>query len=54
MVYDGKSLPEMIDVSKSKAYIGPPVKYTRTDEKAEEVSTLASQSFVHEDVSGSA
>jgi len=41
-------------VSKGEAYIGPPFKHTRTDGKAWEVSVLASQSFVHEDVSGSA
>lgn len=53
VVYDGDTLPEKIDevlVSKGEAYIGPPAKHTRTDGKAGEVSVLASQSFVHEDV----
>ena len=37
-----------------EAYVGPPGKHTRAYEKAEEVSTLAGQSSLHEDVSGSA
>lgn len=55
IVYDGDTLSEKIDevlVSKGEAYIGPPTKHTRTDGKAGEVHVLASQSFVHEDVSG--
>jgi release factor H-coupled RctB family protein len=55
VVYDGETRPAKIDevpVSKGEAYIGPPVKHTRNDRKAGEVSVLASQSFVHEDVSG--
>jgi len=55
VVHDGDTIPEKIDevlVSKGEAYIGPPAKHTRTDGKAGEVSVLASQSSVHEDVSG--
>jgi release factor H-coupled RctB family protein len=55
VVHDGDTIPESIDealVSKGEAYIGPPAKHTRTDGNAGEVSVLASQSFVHEDVSG--
>src|SRR5258708_390535 len=55
VVYDGDTLPEKTEevlVSKGEAYIGPPAKHTRTDGKVGDVSVLASQSFVHEDVSG--
>jgi len=47
--------PEQIEevlVTKGKAYAGRPAKNTKTDGKAGEVGVLASQSFVHEDVSG--
>ena len=47
--------PEKIDegpVSKGEAYVRPPAGHTRTDEKAGEVSVLASQSPVHEGMSG--
>jgi len=55
VVYNGDSLPEKIEevlISKGEAYIGPPPKNTRTDGKAGQVSVLASQSLIREDVSG--
>jgi len=57
LIYYGEALSEKLDevlVSKGPAYIGPPVKHTRTDGRVGELSVLASQSFVHEDVSSSA
>jgi hypothetical protein len=45
VVYNDETLPQKIGkvlVSKGKAYIGSPVKYTRTDGKSGEVGVLAS------------
>ena len=55
VVYNGDTPPEQIEeelVTKGEAYIGRPAMDTKTDGKAGEVRILASQSFVHEDVSG--
>jgi hypothetical protein len=46
-----RSIDEVL-VSKGEAYIGTPVKHTRTDGKVGEVSVLMNQSFVYEYVSG--
>jgi len=41
IVYDGKTLEiDDVLVSKGEAYIGPPVKHTRTDRKAKEAHVV--------------
>jgi len=55
VVYNGDGLPGKIEevlISKGEAYIGLPPKDVRTDGKAGEVSVLANQRPIREDVSG--